>query len=165
MRSLKTEIVKLFATGFYSGYARSAPGTCGTLAAVLLVWITNRLSPALFSPWPSTSSIWLSLLITFFAVGISSAALRLQIFGADRKDPQQVVIDEFAGFLIAITGHPLTPFTLFAGFILFRIFDITKPPPAKAVEKLPSGLGIVLDDVVAGVYANISLCLVRAILR
>jgi phosphatidylglycerophosphatase A len=69
------------------------------------------------------------------------------------KDPQFVVIDEVAGQLIALIAAPLSWKTFAAGFILFRIFDILKPPPVRQLEKLPEGVGIVLDDVAAGLYA------------
>jgi phosphatidylglycerophosphatase A len=69
------------------------------------------------------------------------------------KDPQFVVIDEVAGQLIALIAAPLTWKTFLAGFILFRAFDIVKPPPVRQLEKLPEGTGIVLDDVAAGIYA------------
>jgi phosphatidylglycerophosphatase A len=69
------------------------------------------------------------------------------------KDPQFVVIDEVAGQLIALIAVPLAWKTFLAGFILFRAFDIVKPPPVRQLEKLPEGFGIVLDDVAAGIYA------------
>ena len=69
------------------------------------------------------------------------------------KDPQFVVIDEVAGQLIALIAVPLAWKTFLAGFILFRVFDIIKPPPVRQLERLPEGTGIVLDDVAAGLYA------------
>ena len=71
------------------------------------------------------------------------------------KDPQFVVIDEVAGQLIALIAVPLAWKTFLAGFILFRVFDIIKPPPVRQLERLPEGTGIVLDDVAAGIYALI----------
>jgi phosphatidylglycerophosphatase A len=69
------------------------------------------------------------------------------------KDPQFVVIDEVAGQLIALIAVPLAWKTFLAGFILFRVFDILKPPPVRQLERLPGGTGIVLDDVAAGIFA------------
>ena len=69
------------------------------------------------------------------------------------KDPQIIVIDEVAGQMIALIAVPLAWKTFLAGFILFRAFDITKPPPVRQLEKLPEGVGIVADDLAAGVYA------------
>ena len=93
--------------------------------------------------------IALALLVT--VVGIP-AATRVARDSAT-KDPQFVVIDEVAGQLIALIGVPLAWKTFLAGFILFRAFDIVKPPPVRQLERLPEGTGIMLDDVAAGIYA------------
>ena len=84
------------------------------------------------------------------AIGIPAATLVARASGL--KDPQFVVIDETAGQLITLVGVPLGWKTFLAGFILFRAFDITKPPPVRQLERLPEGTGIVVDDVGAGVY-------------
>jgi phosphatidylglycerophosphatase A len=84
------------------------------------------------------------------AVGIPAATLVARASGL--KDPQFVVIDETAGQLITLIGAPLGWKTFLAGFILFRAFDITKPPPVRSLERLPEGTGIVVDDVGAGIY-------------
>ena len=84
------------------------------------------------------------------AIGIPAATLVARASGL--KDPQFVVIDETAGQLITLVGAPLGWKTFLAGFILFRAFDITKPPPVRQLERLPEGTGIVVDDVGAGVY-------------
>ena len=73
--------------------------------------------------------------------------------GSGTKDPQFVVIDEVAGQLVALIGVPLAWKSFLAGFILFRVFDIVKPPPVRQLEAIPEGAGIVLDDVAAGLYA------------
>jgi phosphatidylglycerophosphatase A len=94
-----------------------------------------------------------ALLLAFIAVlvGIPAAT---RISRATRlKDPQFVVIDEVAGQLIALIAVPVSWKSLLLGFILFRGFDITKPPPVRQMEHLPEGIGIVLDDVAAGLYA------------
>lgn len=76
---------------------------------------------------------------------------------ADNPDPSEVVIDEVMGMVVALAFLPLTPFVLLASFTLFRVFDIAKPFPVRQFEKLHGGLGIVMDDVMAGVYANVTL--------
>jgi len=91
----------------------------------------------------------LALLVV--AIGIPAATLVAR--GAGVKDPQFVVIDEVAGQLIALIGAPLGWKSFLAGFILFRAFDIIKPPPVRQLEALPEGAGIVIDDVAAGLYA------------
>jgi phosphatidylglycerophosphatase A len=94
-------------------------------------------------------AIALALLVTL--IGIPAATQVSRASGV--KDPQFVVIDEVAGQLIALIAVPLGWKTFLAGFILFRAFDIVKPPPVRQLEKLPEGTGIVLDDVAAGIYA------------
>lgn len=91
----------------------------------------------------------LAVLVTLIGIPAATHVAR----SSGLKDPQFVVIDEVAGQLIALIGVPLAWKTFLAGFILFRIFDIVKPPPVRQLEKLPEGTGIVVDDVGAGVYA------------
>jgi phosphatidylglycerophosphatase A len=136
----------LTATLFGIGRLHPGPGTWGSAAAVLL-WaiLAHALNPALRLP----VVVALALLITI--IGIPAATRVARASGS--KDPQFVVIDEVAGQLIALTGVPLAWKTFLAGFILFRVFDILKPPPVRQLERLPEGAGIVLDDVAAGLYA------------
>jgi phosphatidylglycerophosphatase A len=136
---------KLIATYFGIGYLRPGPGTWGSAAAALL-WaaLAHELSPALRTPAVCT----LAILVTL--IGIPAASQVARSLG--KKDPQFVVIDEVAGQLIALIGAPLAWKTFVVGFILFRAFDIVKPPPVRQLERLPEGAGIVLDDVAAGIY-------------
>jgi phosphatidylglycerophosphatase A len=136
----------LVATFFRIGQLRPGPGTWGSAAAVLL-WaaIASQQSPA----HRTVTVIALAILATL--VGIPAATRVARASAAN--DPQFVVIDEVAGQLIALIAAPLAWKTFLAGFILFRVFDILKPPPARQLEKLPEGTGIVLDDVAAGIYA------------
>jgi phosphatidylglycerophosphatase A len=99
-----------------------------------------------FQPWLASG---LALLV--IAVGIPAATRVAR--AASLKDPQFVVIDEVAGQLITLIAAPVTWKCLLAGFILFRGFDIVKPPPVRSLERLPEGFGIVIDDVGAGIYA------------
>lgn len=89
------------------------------------------------------------------AVGIPAATLEERACG--RKDPNHIVIDEVAGQLVTLIACPLLWQALLAGFILFRVFDVLKPPPVRSLERLPEGTGIVVDDLGAGVYALIAL--------
>jgi phosphatidylglycerophosphatase A len=136
----------LVATFFGVGRMHPGPGSWGSAATVLLWWILARWIPATFQPSAA-------VLLASFAAAIGLPAATLVARASARKDPQFVVIDEVAGQLIALVGAPLSWKSLLAGFILFRAFDIVKPPPVRSLEKLPEGAGIVLDDVAAGLYA------------
>ena len=89
----------------------------------------------------------------FLAVWSAEAVAKAE----NQHDPAHVVIDEVMGVAVSLAFVPWTLYTIAAGFVLFRVFDITKPFPARRSEKLPGGWGIVMDDVVAGIYANIVL--------
>lgn len=136
----------LIATFFGIGRLHPGPGTWGS-AATVLVWagLSHELSLSLRTP------AVVALVILVVVIGIPAATQVCRASGA--KDPQFVVIDEVAGQLIALIAVPLAWKTFLAGFILFRVFDIVKPPPVRQLEHLPEGFGIVLDDVAAGFYA------------
>jgi len=134
------------ATFFGSGRLPVAPGTGGSAAAVLLWWgLTRWIPPA----WQPEMAIALSAVA--IAVGIPAATRVAREMG--RKDPGCIVIDEVAGQLITLIAAPVSWKTLLVGFILFRAFDTTKPPPLRRLEQLPEGTGIVVDDIGAGLYA------------
>jgi len=102
------------------------------------------------APWLRTPvAIVLAALVTLIGIPAATQVAR----GSGTKDPQFVVIDEVAGQLIALIAVPLAWKFFLAGFILFRVFDILKPPPVRQLEAIPEGTGIVLDDVAAGLYA------------
>ena len=122
-----------------------APGTFGTLPAVPLAWALG-----LLSPWAMPAG---ALLV--FALGLVFTKTAIAATGA--KDPGLVTIDEVAGYLVTLCAAPVTPWTLAAAFVLFRFFDIAKPWPVKRFEGLPGAMGVMADDVAAGVYA--ALCL------
>jgi len=136
----------LTATFFGIGYLRPGPGTWAS-AATAVLWAVL----AYFLPNPARIGAAITLTVIVIALGIP-AATRVARASA-RKDPGFVVVDEVAGQLIALTGAPLAWKTFLAGFILFRVFDILKPPPVRQLERWPEGTGIVLDDVGAGIYA------------
>lgn len=136
------------ATGFGSGYSPVAPGTAGTLVAIPLAAVLAPLAVA--SP-----TLYLLTLAASIALAIWSAGLAAVGFGL--KDPGQIVIDEVVGLFLTMAFLPATWTNLAAAFLLFRLFDIVKPPPCRRAETLPGGVGIVTDDLLAGIYANLSL--------
>jgi phosphatidylglycerophosphatase A len=136
----------LIATFFGIGHMRPGPGSWASAATVLL-WaaLAHALTPALRTP----AAIALAMGIMLIGIPAATRVAR----AAASKDPQFVVIDEVTGQIVALIAVPLAWKTFLAGFILFRIFDIVKPPPVRQLEKLPEGTGIVLDDIAAGLYA------------
>ncbi len=144
--SRKNDLVVFLATGFFTGFLPTMPGTWGTFAGIPLVIVSHRLT-----------SIMQPVVAVVFVTFAAYIAGRAEILFEDR-DARPIVIDEMAGFLITLLWLPLNLMTLFLGFVLFRVFDIVKPPPIGSLEKrLHGGWGIVLDDVLAGVFANVTL--------
>lgn len=135
----------LVATFFGAGKLKPGPGTWGSLATLLLWALVSGFLPA---GWVLPANLFLAVLAV--AIGIPAATQVARAAGV--KDPQFVVIDETAGQLITLLGAPLTWKSFLAGFILFRAFDIVKPYPVRQLERLPEGIGIVVDDVAAGLY-------------
>jgi len=140
----------LVATFFGAGRLRPGPGTWGSLAAALIWWAIGSQLPA-----SARLPVIILLIILVTAIGIPAATLEAR--GCGEKDPSHVVIDEVAGQLVTLIACPILWKPLLAGFILFRVFDILKPPPIRSLEKLPEGTGIVVDDLGAGVYGLIVL--------
>ena len=135
----------LVATFFGIGHLRPGPGTWASAATILLWWLVGHwMAPA----WQSGAAALLAL--AAILIGIPAATRVARASG--RKDPQFVVIDEVAGQLITLIAAPIAWKSLLLGFILFRAFDIVKPPPVRQLERLPEGVGIVVDDVAAGLY-------------
>ncbi len=148
---MKNTIIKFFATGAFTGYSPVMPGTVGTLWGVLFWW--------LISPNPPYEQI--IAVIAVFAASVYFASAECANTG--KKDPSSIVCDEISGVMVAAFLIPFTFFNAILVFILFRFFDILKPYPIGAVDRnVKGGLGVVLDDILAGVYANI---LVHIILR
>jgi phosphatidylglycerophosphatase A len=117
---------------------------------VLLWWL-------LASHLPPAARVPVILLLIGLVVAIGIPAATLEARGCGKKDPSHVVIDEVAGQLLTLVACPIVWQGLLAGFILFRVFDIVKPPPVRSLERLPEGTGIVVDDLGAGVYGLIVL--------
>lgn len=156
------------------GYIRLAPGTWGSLVGVglyliwrslgLAIWqigLSNNWRADQMDAWRVEANILMVLLTS--AVGIW-AANRASVL-LDKKDPQQVVIDEVAGQFIALMFIPfnIAWWMILIGFVLFRFFDILKPYPIDGMQDLPGGFGVVVDDLVAGIYAAIVMSVIVAI--
>lgn len=145
MKNRKQDILFL-ATGFYVGYIPFAPGTFGSLVGLPFC--------LLFGLTGTKGAFFLTLLFICFAIGIAHQAEKY----LQKKDPGPIVIDEMAGMLVTFLAIPFTAETAVLGFYIFRILDIAKPAPIRYLEKhLPGGAGIVLDDVAAGIFANLIL--------
>ena len=153
MSALQKNLVLFFATGCYSGFSPGAPGTAGSVIGVALFWLLSPLSFPLY----------IITVTAFIFLAIWCASRAYGIF--QKKDPSQVVIDEIAGYLVTMAALPPTWGYIIAGFLLFRVMDIVKPYPIRWIDQnIAGGYGIVLDDVLAGVYANIILQVARAFL-
>ena len=141
-----TRLAVFVATVAYCGYFPFAPGTVGSaagLAVYALVW------------WSQSRALEMGLILGIFAAGVWSASAAERHFGG--TDPGPVVIDEVVGMLITLAFIPAGPAAAIAGFVLFRVFDVIKPFPADRLEQLHGGLGVMADDAMAAVYANLSL--------
>ncbi len=147
---LKQKTVMFFATGAWLGKIPVAPGTFGTIPGLLLCFILSGIDLC--------AAILCAVIFILFAVWISHLAEKIM----GEKDPGSIVIDEIAGMAVTLLGHPFTPGYAVAGFFIFRFFDILKPWPIRFLDKkIPGGIGIVVDDVAAGVFGNIVLILFR----
>lgn len=136
------------ATFFGSGLLKPAPGTWGSLAALGLWALYARLTPPAA---PGLNAALVIGIVSVIALGVPAATIAARESG--RHDPGFVVIDEVAGQWIALLGSPFDWRHALIALALFRLFDVTKPPPARQLERLPAGWGIVFDDVAAGLYA------------
>ncbi len=141
-----TRLGVFIATVGYCGYFPIAPGTVGSAAGLvvyLLVW------------WAQSTYVEAGLIATVYGVGIWAGTIAERHFGG--IDPGPVVIDEVLGMLITLAFMPVGFATAVAGFVLFRVFDVIKPYPAGRFERLHGGLGVMSDDAMAAVYANLAL--------
>jgi phosphatidylglycerophosphatase A len=137
------------ATFGYVGLFPIAPGTAGSAAALV---------PFAVLRWYGSPSLEVATIVALFAAGCWAGSVAEAHYG--RTDPGYVVLDEVIGMLLTLLFVPVSWSGAFVGFLLFRLFDIVKPVPARQCERLHGGLGIMADDAVAGIYANLSLRLV-----
>ena len=143
---------RILSTWFFCGYAPAGPGTAGSLAAIVIAWFIA--APTHYQGWPFAIFGLILAVPGIWAAGVTAREV-------GRKDPQIVVVDEVVGQWITLAGAAqLNWKTFLAAFVLFRLFDIWKPPPVRQLEKLPGGWGIVADDAMAGVYGAAVLYLV-----
>lgn len=146
---MRDRISYLFATGGYIGTLPGAPGTYASLATTLAYYLIYRIY---FRILPE---LHLSVLCLITVAGVLAAARVSRKL--EQEDPKVVVIDEIAGQLAALLFLPVNFFNLAAGTFLFRLFDIWKPYPIRKLEALANGVGIMADDLLAGIYANVLL--------
>jgi phosphatidylglycerophosphatase A len=144
---------RLIATFFGAGYFPFAPGTF----TCMIVALGYRFGAARLALLP-----YLGLIAAIFVIGVAAADIHSKALG--QKDPRPVVIDEVAGQLIALCALPAEWGWIFAGFFLFRVFDVLKPGPIRAAERLPGGWGIMADDVLAGLVSALIVHAARWIL-
>jgi phosphatidylglycerophosphatase A len=149
---MKSRAAFALATWFGCGYSPKGPGTVGSLGALLPAWALT-----VYAGWTPWEFAVLAAVITLPAMWAAGVVAR----ESGRKDPQIVVIDEVAGQWLTLAAAPqLNWKTFLIAFVLFRLFDITKPPPVRQLERLHGGVGIVADDLMAGVYGGIALALI-----
>lgn len=146
MQTLKQKSIIFLATGGLIGFSPVAPGTFGSLAALPLCWLLSLMR--------GDAALIFVLVLVVLSTWIAHAAEKIEA----QKDPKQVVVDEICGMAVTLFGLPFSPVFVIGGFALFRIFDILKPFPIRWVDKkIPGGPGIVLDDILAGMFANVML--------
>ncbi len=132
-------ILSFFNTCLFTGYIPFAPGTFASVLAAILIY---------FFPVVFTNIYFAGLCVVFGTVTVSCERY-------EGKDPGHIVIDEFAGMCVALAGHKASLVNVILGFVFFRIFDIAKPFPVNRMERLPGGIGVMADDVLAGIFSNI----------
>ena len=132
------------ATCAHVGYAPVAPGTFGSAAGLVIYYLVRR---------QGSTAVELGVIAVILVIGLWSATEAEHHFGG--IDPGPVVIDEVIGMLITLALHPVNVLGAITGFFIFRVLDVIKPWPARRLELLPGGFGIVLDDVMAGIYGNL----------
>ena len=150
-RTTGNRLARVIATWFGCGYSPVAPGTAGSLAALAIAIALHQF--AALAAWHFAVLAAVLCLLGVWAATNTARAVKI-------KDPGIVVVDEVIGQWIAIAGaHPINWKSYLGAFVLFRLFDIWKPPPVRQLEGLPEGLGIVADDAMAGAYAALVLFL------
>jgi len=151
-RTLRSRLAVAFASFGYVGFAPAAPGTVGAAAAIPFFLLLRR-----------ADSAWLEIAVCAAIVAAGAWSARLTEAALGVEDPGPVVIDEVVGMFVSLLFLPATWPVIAAAFLAFRVFDIVKPWPAGRLEHVPGGWGVMADDVMAGVYANLAVqLLIRA---
>lgn len=153
---MKNRLAMLFASAFYIGFIPGAPGTYASITTTLVFFLICHFSQ---QPIPA---LHLSTVCLISLIGVLSASRASKISGND--DPSFIVIDEVAGQLITFLFLPLSALNLVLGTVAFRLFDIWKPFPIRKLESLGGGTGIMADDLLAGIYANLLLHAINMLL-
>lgn len=143
------KLAKLIATGLGSGYTPVAPGTAGAALAAIITYFI-----AIYASFSTLNILLIALSIIFTILGIWSANVLQDEWG---HDPGKIVVDEMVGIWISMMFIPFSLVNLLLAFGLFRLYDIWKPWIVKKAEDLDGGLGVMADDIVAGVFANVTL--------
>ena len=141
-------LIVLVGSALYAGFSPVASGTVGSLVALGIYWLIPEMQPWL---------ILVPVILVSFAIGVPISTAMEHHYG---NDPSEVVWDEVVGMWISVLLLPRIWYVLVIAFFVFRVFDIVKPPPAGYFDRMKGGFGIMMDDVIAGVYANIVMQLV-----
>ncbi|HLI80312.1 MAG TPA: phosphatidylglycerophosphatase A [Candidatus Binataceae bacterium] len=151
------QVIIFFATGVYTGYSPFAPGTAGSVVGLIIGYFFCA------PMWQDEPMIFAAIFAAAFVPACLIAGRAEQIFG--EHDSSKIVLDEVMGMIATMFLNPLGWRWLLGGFLLFRIFDIIKPFPASLIDrKMPGGPGVMLDDLFAGIYANIVLRILARVL-
>ena len=153
-------LYRFLATGFGSGYSPVAPGTAGSLMGLLLVYGWQQITP----PSYFADQWFLPLVVMTIVFNMIGVFVTNKVEKDWGPDPSRVVIDEIVGMWIAILWIPPTLINWSLAFVLFRFFDIVKPLGIRKLESIKGGWGVMLDDVLAGIYANIVLQIILLLL-
>ena len=150
-RGALDRLAVLIATGFGVGYAPLAPGTVASVVTVIFLGLV-----------PFSRAGLVIFLVLVVVVGTWAAHVAERVIGG--KDPGAIVIDEVAGMTLSVVAFPLTPEVLAVGLALFRVFDVLKPPPARESQRIRGGIGVMIDDLIAGLYALALIALSRSLM-
>ncbi|MBI1845367.1 MAG: phosphatidylglycerophosphatase A [Candidatus Rokubacteria bacterium] len=139
-RGALDRVALALATVLGAGYSPVAPGTAGSVVALAILWLV-----------PFSRAALVGWLVAVTVAGTLAAHRAERLLGV--KDPGAIVIDEVAGMTLSVLALPRTPAVLLTAFVLFRLFDVVKPFPARASQRLGGGVGVMIDDLIAGAYA------------
>lgn len=134
-------LIKITTSFFYLGHSPFMPGTLGSLAGLLIYFVVKDKFP-----------IYAFSLLFLFILGVIFSSEAERIY--KRKDAQMIVIDEACGMMLSMFLIPYNFWIMWLGFLLFRLFDILKPPPARAIDKFSGAFGVMFDDIIAAIYTN-----------